>query len=305
MIDPVLLAAPLLIAAVVLAVRFVGCAGIAGIEDPPPPIAKTKYSALVSDTANIVSFWRLNELPSGSSPGGPPASDSKGPNQGTYHGAVSQPAIDLLGGDDDGNTATGFDGGSAYVSVQFNTDLNPAAFTVEALVLPTSNVASKTMTIVSSLDLPSNTGYMLQISNSACVATVGDGTTLRPVVVDAQVQPDERYYVALTYDGKGKAELYVNPEAFDLVRGTHTFDPQAFKDGDTAHKSYMSLVSPNCYKPQTKSDLWIGADNLGAQPGNFFEGVIQNVAVYDAPVGFDDIVKHFWCFDTGYAVPHH
>ena len=58
----VIIAAPLLIAAVVMAVRFVA-ADSSG--------SGTTYSVLVLDTANLVSFWRLNEQ-SGST-----AADSK------------------------------------------------------------------------------------------------------------------------------------------------------------------------------------------------------------------------------------
>src|ERR1700743_1186353 len=249
MIDPVLLAGRLLIAAVVMTFRFIGCASIAGIEDPPPAIAKTKYSDLVTANPKLVSFWRLNEQASGSSSGGP-AADKNGLNPGTYHGKVYQPANDLLGGDDDANTATGFDGSTGYVSVPFSSNLNSAEFTVEALVSVGGNLTPKIMTIVSSLDVAGKTGYALQFDDSAFVATVGDGTSLRTVVVEAQVQPDERCYVALMYDGTNVG-LYVNPEAFDLVRGTHTFDYNAFKLGDASHKSYNYSSSSGWYKPQT------------------------------------------------------
>ena len=77
MMDSVVIAAPLLIAAIVMAVRFVGC----GLDTSGIP---ESYSGTVSGTTGLQGFWQLND-PSGSttaadSVGGAP----NGTEPGTY-----------------------------------------------------------------------------------------------------------------------------------------------------------------------------------------------------------------------------
>ena len=47
----------------------------------------------------------------------------------------------------------------------------------------------------------------------------------------------------------------------------------------------------------------IGASADGNTSGEFFAGVIEDVAVYDRALEFKDIVSHYWVFATGYAEP--
>jgi hypothetical protein len=51
------------------------------------------------------------------------------------------------------------------------------------------------------------------------------------------------------------------------------------------------------------NDLRIDASADGNTSGEFFAGVIQDVAVYDRALEFKDIVSHYWVFATGYPEP--
>jgi hypothetical protein len=276
MTDSILIAAPLLIAAAVMAVRFVGC------SFSPQASANTPYSPAVLGTAGLVSFWRLNDT-SGTS-----AVDSKDGNPGAYQGAVSLRVPGLVSSDsqDSDNFGAQFDGSTGYVDVQFNANLNPPKFTVEALVQP-SGTGSGTQVIVSS-----DTGYQLALSGTVFQASIAVGGALQsPVEVDAGAEGGPPYYVAMTYDGTN-LDLYVNPAASDGETN--------FLSNENPGNGRFNSVQIGAYQPATSNALRIGA-SADAGPGEFFSGVIQNVAVYDVALDFTTIVDHFWIFATGYS----
>jgi Concanavalin A-like lectin/glucanases superfamily len=267
-----LVAAPLLIAAVVMAVRFVGCSF--------QPGTGATYSTIVLETPNLVSFWRLNES------SGYTAADSNDGNNGTYDGAITYHVTGLVSPDDDDtdNFAARLDGQTAFVSVPFDANVNPPMFTVEALVQPAA-IDTNTHVIVSS-----DTGYRLLLNGSDFEASVGSGGVFQPpVVVNAGAQPNQAYYLAMTYDGTN-LQLYVNPAASD---GESFF----LNDENANNASYNS--APASYQPATSKDLRIGASADGGSPGEFFDGEVQNVAVYDRALNFVEIVTHYWVFATG------
>jgi hypothetical protein len=279
MMDSVIIAAPLLIAAIVMAVRFVGC-GLAtsGIE------ASASYSGTVQGVGGLQSFWQLNDS------SGTTAVDSKDSNNGTYEGGFTLGANGLLdsSASDSGNNAAQFDGHSGYVKVSFNSNLNRPSFTVEALVQP-SGIDANTHVIVSS-----DTGYQLVLNGNAFQASVANGGAFQsPVVVNAQAQAGTPCYVAMTYDAPSKTlQLFVNPAASD---GFGTF----LQTENTGDQSFASATVS--YKAATSGDFLIGASEGG--PSEFFSGVIQDVAVYDRALSFCEIVQHYWIFATGYLVP--
>ncbi len=276
MTESVIIAAPLLIGAVVLALRFVGCSFQPGMA------ANTAYSQAILGTAGLVSFWRLNEQ------SGNKAVDSKDGNNGGYEGAVTRGVSGLVSSDsqDSDNFAAQFDGQTGYVSVPFAANLNPATFTVEALVQP-SGTDSNEHVIVSS-----DTGYQLVLNGSDIEAYVGTGGAFQPpVVVHAGAEGGPPYYIAMTYDGTN-LELYVNPAASD---GKTNF----LDNENTGNGRYN--VGQVGYQPATSNALRIGASANAASAGEFFSGAIQNVAVYDAALSFDEIVNHYWIFATGYS----
>ena len=277
MTGSVIIAAPLLIGAVVMAVRFVGCS-----FSPNESTANTPYSPVVLNTPNLVSFWRLNE------PSGTTAVDSKDGNNGEYEGTVTPGAPGLVSSDSDDsdNFGTQFDGQTGYVSVQFAANLNQPMFTVEALVQPSGTDPNQQVIVAS------DTGYQLVLNGSDVEASVGTGGAFQtPVVVHAGTEGGPPYYIAMTYDGTN-LELYVNPAASD---GKTNF----LANENPGNGRYN--VAQVAYQPATSNPLRIGASADGA-PSEFFSGVIQNVAVYDAALSFETIVNHYWIFATGYSV---
>jgi hypothetical protein len=296
MTDSVIIGAPLLIAAIVMAVRFVGCS-----FDPSAYRAHSPYSTAVLGTANLVSFWRLNE-PMGSTT----AHDSSDGNNGTYQGSVTFHAQGLVSPDsgDTDNFAAGFDGTTGYVSVPFNKNLNPTnpkQFSVEVLVEPAIIDPNNRRTIVSSFDDPDQTGYILALNNTDFEARVGTGADIETVAVHANAQANQSYYVVMTYDGTN-LELYVDPAATEIgISGQ--LDKALFVGADPNHERYDTAQF--AYKAQTKSqyELRIGAHAGGAQPGEFFQGAIQDVAVYKAALNFLDIASHYWNYKTGIEIP--
>ena len=151
MTGSVIIAAPLLIAAMVMAVRFVGC-GLSTMGTGAPE----SYSGTVSATTGLQGFWQLND-PSGSTT----AADSVGgAPSGTYHAGAHPGVAGLVCSDatDGSATAASFDGVKGYVSVGFDPKLNPPHFTVEALVSPSK--------IASSVVVSSDTGYQLVLNGN-------------------------------------------------------------------------------------------------------------------------------------------
>lgn len=277
MTGSVIIAAPLLIAAIVMVFRFVGC----GFQAGGIP-ANTPYSTTILNTPNLVSFWRLNEQ------SGTTAVDSKDGNNGGYEGAVTLGVAGLVSSDsgDTDNFGAQLDGQTGYVSVQFAANLNQPVFTVEALVQPSLTDANKHVIVAS------DSGYQLVLNGGAVEASIADGGTFSsPVVVNAGTEGGPPYYIAMTYDGTN-LELYVNPAASD---GKTNF----LDNENTGNGRYN--VAQLGYQPATANPLRIGASANGGAPGEFFAGVIQNVAVYDAALSFETIVNHYWIFATGYS----
>jgi hypothetical protein len=271
----IILAAPLLIAAVVLALGFVGC-GLNTTGMMVPGL----YRDEVFNNANIVSYWRLNETT------GTTAADSKDGNAGTYKGGFTLGAAGLLQGDSD--TAVKFDGSSGYVSVPHKATLNPAKFTVEAVVTVTGGDGTyRAVASSRDIDAGSNFGYILYVSDkNQWEAWVGDGSntwvTLPLGKVDA-VKLDGNpsrgpFYVAMTYDGTN-LKLHVNP--------IDQNDPD------------QVVTKATGYKPNAKNELRIGAGANEAVPTYFFPGVIDEVALYKDALDFATLKKHLAIQMTG------
>jgi hypothetical protein len=284
---PVIIAAPLLIAAILMAVRFVGCTQDFDQFDPQA----SSYSDAVSSTDGLVSFWQLND----ESP--PTAVDIQDGNNGTYESGVTTHLAGLVSANafEPFNFAAVFDGKTGYVKVPFAANLNPpTAFSVEALVKP-SAFDTNTHVIVSS-----DSGYRLALNGGTFEASVAaGGAGFQPPVA---VFPGEQgvpyqdappYYAAMTYDGS-TLSLYVNPAASD---GEETF----LSTENPGNSRFNS--APSNYQAATSNDLRIGASADGDTPGEFFAGVIQDVAVYDRALDFKDIVSHYWVFASGYPEP--
>ena len=262
MTDWILLAAPLVVASLVLVLGFVGCF-LDSIGEHQPDAPEITYTDKVAAHPNLVGYWRLGEA------SGTTAVDSKGGNDGTYVGGVMLGSPGLV--EDDPDTAALFAGVGQYVAVPRTDALNPPTFTVEALVSVAE--ADDYRAVVSSRHVDptsQNTfGYTLYVSDAGdWEAWVGDGdvtweTALGPPATDA-VQ-----FAAMTYDGT-TLKLYVDPE--------------------TDAPAEVAAA----YQPNPQNELRIGAGaNEAATPLYFFQGVIDEVAIYDVALDFDTILDHF------------
>jgi Concanavalin A-like lectin/glucanases superfamily len=266
MMNSVIIAAPLLIAALVMAFRFVGC-GLSTMG-----LGGASYGGTVGETTGLVGFWQL-----GDAAGSTTAADSlSGAPNGTYHPGAKPGVTGLVcsAAADGSDTAASFDGVKGYVSVGFNQKLNPPHFTVEALVYPS--------TIATSAIVSSDTGYQLALNaNGSFQASVGSGGSFdTPVVVNAGATTSNGpFYVAMTYDGTNLT-LYVNPAASG---GPSTLGSDMYQQAQPTPK----------YKPATSGELRIGASASGGSPSEFFAGTIQEVAVYNRALGFYEIVNHY------------
>jgi Concanavalin A-like lectin/glucanases superfamily len=277
--EPILLAAPLLIGAVVLACRFIGCNGDSFGGGTPEP-----YSTAVMNTPGLVSFWRLNET------SGAIANDSTDGNLGHYENGVTLGVPSQVNTDTD-NTAALFDGISQYVAVGFAANINPPVFTVEAILNP-ATVDTGNHAVISSLSGDAANpvaGYVLSLEGASFQAQVGTGTAqLAGVTVPADaVAQGGPYYLAMVFDGV-VLTLYVNP--------VDQYDP-----GDPSATVQQQASAEVFYAPNAQSDLLIGASNFpGPDRHAFFAGVINDVAVYDTALDFATIQSHYLVMLTGW-----
>jgi hypothetical protein len=264
----VLIVAPLVLASFVMLFAFVGCfldsSGLGG------PVA---YSDSVLANDSLVGYWRLGDAARSTT-----AVDSKGDNDGTYVGNVTLGEPSLVAGVAD--PAARFDGSTAYVSVPFDAALNPAKFTVEAVVEVSGN-EGQFRAVASSRDIVGDTattfGFILYASDANnWQAWVGDGTTnVWQVVTGPDVTPG-KHYVAMTYNGQ-TLKLYVDPGEVD-----------APATADVA------------YSPNTARELRIGSGaNESETPQFFWNGVLDDVAIYNVDLSFEQIQAHHSLATTG------
>jgi hypothetical protein len=216
---------------------------------------------VVLDTVPV-SYWRLGES-SGTS-----AADSKGSNTGTYTNGPTLTQPGALAGDAD--TAVGLDGSNDYVNVPYAASLNPAQFTVEAWVEPTSG-SGNWYEVASSWSKSGArwTGYALEINQSNnWVAFVGDGSHAEPSVTGPARVLNTWTHLAATYDGSTLC-LYVN----------------GVQAASTSTTFYAANSSPVAFE--------VGAEYANGTRASFFPGLIDDVAVYNRALSATEIQLHY------------
>jgi hypothetical protein len=301
----IIIAAPLLIAAIVMAFRFVGCSFLVNFNTlNPAPYSPMIMSAAQSAGGDLVSYWQLNN-PLQLSSGPPTAPDSADNNNGTYEGPVAiQPGLvaDDTWNNIDSNQASFFDGIASYVTVAFppNSNLNQQTFSVEAIVQLSENPGANASFVV-----VSTPGYSISLvptgggnQGNQFVGTIAtsSGPVTATVVADANV--GDTCYVMMTYD-TSELRLYVNPAATQMD-SSGNFIESDFTSDDSTNQMHCYMGAAN-YQPSTipTGELRIGADQ-SASPQQFFNGLIQDVAVYNTAVSFQIIVWHYWIAIAGY-----
>lgn len=265
----VLLLTPLIVLMVVLLLGFVGCwlptqgTGPIQIATPEPYVDEVKNS-------NPIAYWRLSD-PAGSQQAN---DEMPGNHPGTYQyptpDAVVLGQSPSLNASDPTATPARFNGGSVWVnpSPAFQT----AFFTVEALVLPawTSSDPQIYRTIVSNFDLSEGER----------------GWVLRAAPREASDDPEvDGHFMAQIGNGTGSAAISVKFSLISLGSAVHlamTYDGMSlnlFKDGEP-----VASLPGLGYAPNVQQPLLIGET---------FQGAIQEVAVYGAPLAPDVIATHF------------
>jgi hypothetical protein len=208
--------------------------------------AATLYGARVAAEQGLVSRWRLGETDA-------ELRDDLGGRHAVPIGAVTLGAASLLVHGED--AAVEFSG-SGYLEVGYAAALNPAVLSLEVWAQPTG--PSEGQGVVTSRDhgqAAQFRGYQLGVSSSGqWEFRVGDGSTWS-VAVGASVEPGRAAHVVGTFDG-AMARVYVD----GVLSGTGPVG---------------AVLAPNTGRP-----LRIGAGRTETVAGSFFEGVIDEVAVY-------------------------
>lgn len=244
--------------------------------------APTSYATRILADGPI-GYWRLGELPPGTT-----AADSSGAgNNGAYSGGV------ILGqpGFHDGDTAARFDGKTGRVVVPNSGSLNPANITMEAKVgwVGPNGLQQRILEKSSYAELAQ---YSLSITEGGHVR-VEIRTTATPGVPDLPLCPgwapsvavvcaestnlvsrgaDVETHIVATFDGK-RIRIYLNG----------MFDSQKLADGNAG------AISPKP-PPAAGSDLGIGNQ---AMRDRGFNGVIDEVALFDKPLTDDQVLAHY------------
>lgn len=171
----------------------------------------------------------------------------------------------------DSDTAVKFDAVNDYVTVPNAAALNPAQFTVEAWVNAVS-VAGGWRAVAESYDEAPSTrnvkGYWLGSNGTNWMFETGNGTTTTPTATGSAVTLAKWTHLVATYDGT-TLRLYVNATLAASVVG-----------GYQANALLPSQIGATYYR------------NSGNN-GDFFNGTIDDVAVYNRAFSATEVQLHY------------
>ncbi|HOX03519.1 MAG TPA: hypothetical protein P5555_14715 [Candidatus Paceibacterota bacterium] len=213
---------------------------------------------------NPAAFWRLGET------SGTNAVDSWGQNHAVYSGSYTLGTHGLIV--DDANTAVQF-AATSKAMAPFNPSLNNPAgpFSIEFWTVPDNTATECAISTQkrdsgrAGLTIFHNNGgsgfSALMGNNAGATAYVHGGTA---------IQPGMKYHVVLTYDGS-TGKIYLNGKL----------------DGSTA-----LAFGAGGFEPNPDSPFQIGARNAGDAWG--YNGVIDDVAVYDYALSDTQVFEHAW-----------
>lgn len=235
------------------------------------PAVGSYESKIVAD--NPISWWRLDE---GS---GYTFADSMGRNPGAW---VTSPTLGVpgaLAGNTNGAAQFAL-ADAAYGSVPFAAALNSDTLTVECWV-KTSEVENNIIPVSSWAASPHHQGYMFVKSGSSWRSAFSFGDTyVYTYVTIGTVTPGQWTHLVYTCSPSAGWSVYLN--------GVRTAGP----------------YSPSGWVQNTSEPFRIGVDVPGAGSyNNFFDGVIDEVAVYGTVLAATNILAHYEAgrFGTGSA----
>lgn len=221
----------------------------------PTGVAMQGFGTTVAETAGLLGYWRLDET------SGTVAADHLGGPPGAYTGS---PTLGSTGSLSDGNKGVTLNGTSQYVLVGNVATLRPsAAVTIEAVIKPNSVTGTQNIAGVGG---PS-AGYCLRLvgSEARFIVNAGAGPTAVTASV-AGISIGQTYHMVGTYDG-ANVRLYVNGTAST---------PQAL----TGAINYGSDVN------------FVIGQRHGLPAGQFFNGLIEEVAVYNVALSSGTVTAH-------------
>jgi hypothetical protein len=315
---------PLLVLVIMLLFPFVGCVG----EDPEQAYERgkkeeaerqeeerkiekeaeasqkaaaeeeRKYQNVVLKEADLVSYWRLSEGEVGDLTAKDSAPDL--PKNGQYKNVAAGGVIRGVQGvlslvNDPLDKAAQFDGVQGYVEVPHDGLINPVLeFSVELWVKPTA-LSAQPQVVLGSYEVDATgkvvRGFVIDVFTDATEprvrARVGNGTGFTPIEasLESGAEHDAWRHVVVTYSGATKVlRLYVNAD-------NGIFDAQVPPPTQVPPE-------PVFYVANQSSSLRIGAGQVegptpSPNPGQFFEGLIDEVALYRVPLDGSQVKNHF------------
>ncbi len=226
-----------------------------GVSTKAPTPGAGYASTIKSDTP--LAYWRLGET------SGTTAKNDMGSSYaGSYTSSPSLGQNGVLLGD--GNSAVTFDGSSAYVSIPYNSALNPSgAFSVELWAYPTS-LNSQYQGVVASRAYP-NGWVIYKDNNNNWSFWINSGAGMLAVTSPDAISNSTWYHLVATFDGT-TAKLYVN--GIQVASGT-----------------------PSTFTANSSQTLTIGQ----GEPGStfFFAGRVDEVSFYNTALSKAQVTSHF------------
>jgi putative transposon-encoded protein len=218
------------------------------------------YSSTILGESGLVSYWRLGET------SGTTATDSKGSNNGTYTSGYTLGADGLIVGDSDKGVT--LNGSSGYVDVPAASNLRPSNVTVEAWIK--INTATNGVCVVASNSFSSNVGFELGLgfvagnNQTPQFGTYNGSWTAASSSNGALPASNAHIHLVGTYDGTN-LKLYIN----GILMATTAFSGPLVYDANNL--------------------------KIGKRPdtGVYFNGVIDEVAIYNTALSDSQIYNHW------------
>jgi hypothetical protein len=220
------------------------------------------YSTTILAEASLVSYWRLDE------PSGTTATDAKSALNGTYTGGFTQ---NQTAGGTQLTKSTLFNGTTGCVTVPTVAALHPTAtLSLEAWVKLTALPSSNNLIAGCGFTANSNPfiDYSFWINSSNQLNfEVGVGTTRNTLNWPTALTASTWYYLAATYDGT-TIRLYINGNQIVTMPATGAVN----NSGQTFE---------------------IARYKRGAATGEFLNGSVSDVALYNTALSAPSILAHY------------
>ena len=235
----------------------------------PVPTPGPYQLAVLSDSP--ISYWRLDET------GGTTAADSTGNNPGTITGGVVLGVSGALSSESD--NAMVFDGSTGYISVADNANLDIANdFTLEAWARP-SSLSGADRVVIGKAKTSQTKFWQYRLGLTAdnhWYGTIYSGNSFYTVTAPGAIADPARWdHIALVRSGD-MLTLYVNgnPAASTVTNGSVNVSNGTFDIGQSSTSS-----------------------------GDYFDGAIDEVAIYNTALASARILAHYTTALTAALTP--